>query len=41
MKFNGFGFQRVEEANVWVEANLPEQKFGLIIDAHMVFEQLH
>jgi hypothetical protein len=31
----------VEEANAWVEANLPDHKFGLIIDAHMVFEQLY
>jgi hypothetical protein len=41
IKFNSFGFRRVEEANAWVKANLPDQKFGLIIDAHMVFEQLH
>jgi predicted Zn-dependent protease with MMP-like domain len=41
VKFNSFGFRRVEEANAWVEANLPKQKFGLIINAHMVFEQLH
>jgi hypothetical protein len=25
----------------WIEAHLPEHKFGLIIDTHMVFEQLH
>jgi hypothetical protein len=37
VKFNSFGFWRVEEANAWIEANSPDQKFGLIIDAHMVF----
>jgi hypothetical protein len=40
VKFNSFGFYRVEEANSWVEVNLPEHKFGLI-DDHMVFKQLH
>jgi hypothetical protein len=41
VKFNSFGFRHVEEANAWVEANLPNHKFGLIIDVHQVFEQLY
>jgi hypothetical protein len=41
VKFNGFGFRRVEEAKAWVEANLPDHKFGLIVDVHMVFEHIH
>jgi hypothetical protein len=40
VKFSSLGFRRVEEADAWVEANLPDQKFGLIVDVHMVFEQL-
>jgi hypothetical protein len=27
VKFNGFGFRRMEEANAWVEINLPNHKF--------------
>jgi hypothetical protein len=41
VKFNGFGFRRVEEADAWVEANSPDHKFGLIVDVHMVFKQLY
>jgi peptidoglycan hydrolase-like amidase len=41
VKFNSFGFRRMEETNTWIETHSPNQKFGLIIDAHMVFEQLH
>jgi hypothetical protein len=40
IKFNGFGFWRVEEANACVEIHIPNHKFGLIVDAYMVFEQL-
>jgi hypothetical protein len=36
VKFNSFGFRRAEEANAWVETILPDHKFGLIVDAHMV-----
>jgi hypothetical protein len=40
VKFNSFGFRCMEEANTWVEKNLPDHKFGLIVDTHMVFEHL-
>jgi hypothetical protein len=41
IKFNGFGFRRFDEASAWLEAHSPGHKFGLIVDAHMVFEHLH
>jgi hypothetical protein len=40
VKFNSFGFRRAEEAHALVERHLPNHKFGLIVDAHMVFERL-
>jgi hypothetical protein len=41
IKFNGFGFRRYEEAAAWLGVHLPDPKFGLIVDVHMVFEHLH
>jgi hypothetical protein len=41
VKFNGFGFRRVEEANAWIATHLPDHKFGLIVDVHMVFEHVY
>jgi hypothetical protein len=38
VKFNGFGFRRVEEANAWIAT---DHKFGLIVDVHMVFEHVY
>jgi hypothetical protein len=41
VKFNGFGFRRIEEANAWLETHLLNNKFGLIVDVHtMVLEHL-
>jgi hypothetical protein len=40
VKFNGFGFRRAEEAFTWVDIHLPDHKFELIVDVHMVFEHL-
>jgi hypothetical protein len=41
VKFNGFGFRRFDEAAAWLEIHSPDHKFGLIVDAHRVFEHLH
>jgi hypothetical protein len=40
VKFIGFGFRRAEEAFAWVDIHMPDYKFGLIVDVHMVFEHL-
>jgi hypothetical protein len=36
-----FGFRRYEEAAARLEIHLPDPKFGLIVDVHMVFGHLH
>jgi hypothetical protein len=41
VKFNGFVLRLVEEANAWVESNMPDHKFGMLVDVHMVFELLY
>jgi hypothetical protein len=41
VKFNGFGFRRPEEAHAWLEMHSPNYNFSLIVEVHMVFEQLH
>jgi hypothetical protein len=41
VKFNGFCFRRYEDATAWLESHSPYSQFGMIVDVHMVFEQVN
>jgi hypothetical protein len=41
IKFNGFGFRRYDEAAAWLVSHSLDQKIGLIMDIHIVFEHLY
>jgi hypothetical protein len=41
VKFCKLGFRRAEDAFAWMDVHQPDFSFGLIIDAHIVFEHVH
>jgi hypothetical protein len=41
VKFCKSGFKRAEDAFAWMDIHQPDYSFGLIIDAHIVFEHVH
>lgn len=40
IKSFGLGFKDPKSSNEWVDANLAGSQFGLVVDAHLVFEHL-
>jgi hypothetical protein len=41
IKFAGLGFDSLQQASAWLEANIPTIHVGLIVDPHTVFEHIY